>query len=373
MGKVGFIGIRDAGPEGSKENTGNFLHGYAARQIIGDYTDITRLDTSQDSLERWRSEVTHLGFVAATTIPVNREPVFVKNHAAMADFIKALGLPVVVFGLGAQAPLNATVKDAWVNDSTLRLMRVLSEHSQSIAVRGAFTAELLYKYGIKNAEVVGCQSTFFSRRPNFSFPEMTPGALDRILVSITRCRPERALVRQAIARKAGFIGQSSHFEYRLREIEPGIALKDLPEDILALLPKDTETAFTTGEIPFEAYHTWIRDHFRQFYNMPDWFDYIRGRFGVAIGSRFHGNMSAMLSGVPALWVVHDSRTQEFCNHLGLPHVPLSVVRMGLPIEELVDRYLDSSRFNALYPVNYARFHAYLERQGVSHRLQAPLA
>ncbi|GAA5071523.1 polysaccharide pyruvyl transferase family protein [Roseibacterium beibuensis] len=376
MGKIGFVGIRDRGNVGSKENTGNFLHGFAARQIVGGYQEIKRLDTDPATLAKLREEITHLGFVAATTIPVNREPEFTKKHAELADFIEALGLPVVVFGLGAQAPLNATVEDAWVNENTLRLMNVLAAHSQAIAVRGAFTAELLLKYGIGNAEIIGCQSAFLSRRPDFRFPEICKGFADtpwdRTLVSITNISQELEYVVPAMKSGATHIGQSAHFEYQLKEHPPVAALDDLPDETRALLTKGHSNCFAKGSIDFSEYQDWVRKNFQQFYNVPEWLDFIRGRFDLALGTRFHGNMTAMHGGVPALWVVHDSRTQEFCDHLGLPHAQLSTFQNGTPIREIIGEHLDSSRFNAVYPKNYARFYDYLERQGVTHRLAPPL-
>jgi hypothetical protein len=369
---VGFIGIRESGPNGIIENTGNFLHGHAARQIVSDHIDITKLNTSPEYLADLRQRITHLGFVAATTIPVNRDPAFTENHPVMAKFIEALGLPVVVFGLGAQAPLNLPVSQAQVNEKTLRLVKTLSDHSESIAVRGAFTGELLNHYGIKNVDVVGCQSCYFSRRPDFTFPTINLDADPaRTLVSVTKATPDLSIIKEAIAGGSTFIGQSSHFEYLLKNIDLCDSLDDLPEAAMKRLPTDLEGLFRTGKLDFNAYHRWIKAKFHQFYNMPEWFDFIRGNFDLAIGTRFHGNMSAMLSGVPALWLVHDRRTQEFCDLLGLPNASLDKVRKGVPIHELIGEHLDSTQFNKVYPTNYARFYNYLERQGVAHRLGAP--
>jgi hypothetical protein len=58
--------------------------------------------------------------------------------------------------------------------------------------------------------------------------------------------------------------------------------------------------------------------------------------------------------------------------LGLPNTSLEQVRKGVPIRELIAEHLDASRFNSVYPTNYARFYNYLERQGVAHKLAAPL-
>jgi len=229
--------------------------------------------------------------------------------------------------------------------------------------------------GIQNVEVIGCQSTFLSRRPDFKFPEVSSFISDtspeRIVVTMTHLADEANLISEAMAGRATHIGQCAHFEYRLKNIPEGVLLSDLPEDVSQRMTPDHIKMFADGRLDFAEYHKWVMEKFQQFYSMPEWFEFLKGRFDFAIGTRFHGNMAAMLSGIPALWIVHDSRTQEFCDHLGLPNAPLAKIREGVPMRELVAQHLDPSRFNQVYPENYARFHAYLERQGVAHQLAAP--
>lgn len=221
-------------------------------------------------------------------------------------------------------------------------------------------------------EVAGCQSAFLSRRPDFRFPDVPAGIemteWSRILVSITKISQELAYVVPAMNGGATHIGQSAHFEYLLKDVPIGTDFNALPEGVKNLATKGHQNSFAGGALDFGRYHAWVRENFHQFYNMPEWLNFIRGRFDLAFGTRFHGNMSAMHAGVPALWIVHDSRTAEFCELLGLPNAPLDRLKTGTPIRDLVAECLNGDRFNRLYPENYARFLAYLERQGVKHRL-----
>lgn len=375
MSLVGYFGIQQSAFNGSKENTGNFLHGYAARQIIGDGIELGPQHYREDKIKALREKISHVVYVAATTIEVNRVSKYAKNFRAHADFIERLGLPVVVLGMGAQAILGSTVKGSWVDDDTKQLLRVLSAHSETMAVRGAYTADLIYAAGVKNIEVVGCQSTFLSRDPNFQFPEMPADIAaipsDRIAVNITRVDLERNLIKEAMAGNATHIGQSAHLEYLIKDLPEGVAVADLPEEAAKLVAPPYVRLFRDGGVTFADYHKWVRAHFQQFYSMPEWFNYMRGRFDVAIGTRFHGNMSAMHSGIPALWIVHDSRTQEFCDLLGLPHAPMEKITKGMPMRDILAEYFDTTRFRRVYPENYARFYNYLQRQGVPHRLTPP--
>jgi len=67
--------------------------------------------------------------------------------------------PIFMLGVGAQFP-TTSVKRATLPDSTVRLMRLISERCHSIGARGPFTADVLRKYGISNVRVTGCPSLF---------------------------------------------------------------------------------------------------------------------------------------------------------------------------------------------------------------------
>ncbi len=371
--KTAFCGITEKGREGSRENTGNFLHGYAARHIVGDHVNVNIRDTSEESLQKVRDTCSHLAFVAATTIPVNANPDFTNGHVTLADYIEKLGLPTVVFGLGAQAPLNTAIADCKVNPNTVRLLETLSRHSESIAVRGTFTAELCNALGIQNVEVVGCQSCFISLRPDFRFPELGSDLEgSRAIFNFTRHSNEKALLASAMRAGAAHIGQSEHFEYAIKGKPVYEDIADVPEDLLALLPAAQLKLFRSGAVSFAAYHRWINDRFHQFYSMPAWFEFLDQGFDFCVGTRFHGNMASMQRGIPSLWVTHDSRTKEFCDHLGLPQVALADIPADVRIEELVKEKIDTAHFNRKYPENYRRFHEYLRRNGVQNRLASPV-
>ena len=82
-------------------------------------------------------------------------------------FLKKTGLPVVTFGFGCQAALGQSLADAEVDSRSVRLLRVIADLSQSIAVRGAYTADLCRKYGVTNVELIGCQSAYVAGIANW--------------------------------------------------------------------------------------------------------------------------------------------------------------------------------------------------------------
>lgn len=369
-GRIGFIGIPAEGRDGSRGNTGNYVHGYAARHVVGEYVNISPRRLTDAMVEEYRARLTHLAFVTATMLAVDNSPS--EAHEDHADRIERLGLPVVVFGLGSRAPLGQSLAEAVVHPSTQRLLRVIADHTSTIAVRGAFTADLCRKLGIQNVEVIGCQSCFMSCRPDFLAPGLTgPVDLSRCIVNFTRQARESALFEAAMAARASVIGQASFFEEALCQLRPVTRMEDVPDEVGSLIGASLLRMITAKNIPLDAFQDWMRDRFRQFYSVPEWFGFLSQGFDFCIGTRFHGNMASFQAGIATMWVVHDMRTREFCDHLGLPHLSLDLLQSGRPIPGLIERHFDTSTFDRRYPENYARFHAYLQRHGVPHRLASP--
>ncbi|MCZ8152421.1 MAG: polysaccharide pyruvyl transferase family protein [Rhodobacteraceae bacterium] len=371
-GRVGFIGIPSEGRGNPRGNTGNYVHGYAARHILGEHVNISPRKLTDAMVEEYRASLTHLAFVTATTLAVDNS--HIEPHEEHADRIERLGLPVVVFGLGSRAPIGQSLKEVAVHPATVRLLKVLSDHTSTIAVRGAFTADLCRQLGIHNVEVIGCQSCYMSCRPDFRFPALTSAPdLSRSIVNFTRQARESALFEAAMAARATVIGQASFFEEELRKLPPVTAMEDIPEEIRSLISPSLLRMITRRQITLGALQEWTRDGFQQFYTVPDWFAFLARGFDFCIGTRFHGNMASLQAGIPTMWVVHDMRTQEFCDLLGLPNLPLAALQSGKPLARLVETHFDKTAFDRRYPENYARFHAYLERHGVPHRLAPPTA
>src|SRR4249919_2056652 len=131
----------------SVHNTGNYFFEAALARQLRSYDSVTDLEnlpadaeTLVLSMSNFISPATDLGWLAEA----------IENGPAKR---------VVMVGAGAQAPSYSHAVD--VTPGTMRFLSLLSDRSESIGVRGYFTAEVLGKLGIKNVEVVGCHSMFY--------------------------------------------------------------------------------------------------------------------------------------------------------------------------------------------------------------------
>ena len=101
---------------------------------------------------------------------------------------------------------------------------------------------------------------------------------------------------------------------------------------------------------------------RVFFSVGDWVGCM-ATMSVAIGSRFHGNVAALLAGTPALFLVHDMRTRELCELMRLPHI---ILDREIQAEEILERAseLDYEPFAARFEGLAMEWRLFLARNGL---------
>ncbi|HFM2961695.1 TPA: polysaccharide pyruvyl transferase family protein, partial [Escherichia coli] len=80
------------------------------------------------------------------------------------------------------------------------------------------------------------------------------------------------------------------------------------------------------------------------------------------GTRFHVNMASVLSGVPALWLTHDARTQELTEFFNLPSIDLDVIN-SMSLSQ-IKSYINYDRFFKNINQLFNNFNEYLEVNGL---------
>lgn len=361
---IGFVGNPAGLPRDSRDNTGNIIHGFAARTIFANPVNVRTL-VEDANLEDIRARCRVLGYVGATCLNVNKVPPFIEGHVNSADFVEKLDMPVCVFGLGSQARQGQSLAEAEVDPRSVRLLQVLADKSEVVAVRGEFTADLCRKLGVHNVQVVGCQSAYVVGVRNWDRTLKVPQTPRRPVTNLSLGPNETALLRLAMRVKADVIGQGN-------PVEEGIKLGRIDRESFVANTHDgftwpfLERLFKADKLDRGAYFDYVQAHFHKFYTVRDWRDHMR-RYDFCFGTRFHGNMAALLAGVPALWLAHDMRTDELCRHLNLPVMPHDDLKGVRRLSELTER-TDYGAFRAAFPARLAEFRDYLARNGVTDLL-----
>ena len=245
------------------------------------------------------------------------------DFTGYVNFLEQSNLPLTFIGLGAQAD-DFNKKEFDFHPSVLRLIDLIKERCKKVSIRGEFTARVLERFGITNYEITGCPSNFINQAPDF--PEMIARKLqapmrsfithadepwpkkdikkqtERRLVEWTR-NGRAVMVQQAVPRMIDYLRQNNPF-----------AAPEVGPNFEASLAKTLMPGASMDE-----FAEFIAVKMRTYYSVEQWLE-DSSRFDFSIGLRLHGNMAAWQSGTPALWITHDSRTQELSDTMGLPNI-----------------------------------------------------
>ena len=232
----------------------------------------------------------------------------------LIPILECTDMHFTLVGLGAQAALDETPKDvvSKLSEKQKYFFKLVSERAVTIGVRGEFTAECLGVLGIHNVEVIGCPS-YYQYEGNY--PILPNPKLDKVLYTAQNGKDKI----YKIAEKAN--------------------AQLICQDFL-----DTQC----NQVIFFDYEKWNQ--------------YIRqGEYSFAFGSRFHGNMMALRNGVPTLWIVHDWRTLELVQYLGLPYINYYDPKFQKIkyVEELLE-YCDYSKVYAKYPQLLEKYNKFMK-------------
>lgn len=343
-------------------NTGNLFIGYSVhKQLEYDKKKSTTLpvkaEVSAMDLEAIGSDYDCIVVSASN---------FVNSYAdwsLYADLLERTNLPCVVIGLGSQIDIDYST-NIKLKDGTFRFLKILSERSHSIGVRGQFTAEYLQKIGIRNVEVIGCPSFFYNMNPSL---KVTKKVFSKITKIAFNSDPTIYNSKENYPKLKDFY--ETMFEYNSRyivqnEISLAIMARKNRVEITDDVVKEALNFFSWNKNDLK-YLNFIKQNIDIFFGIPEWESWIKS-FDFSIGPRFHGNMIALQNDVPALILVHDGRTRELCEFLKLPHVFLRDLGT-INIEKLYES-LDLGEMESIYSNRFSNYANFLTRNGLQHKL-----
>ncbi|MGH8955800.1 MAG: polysaccharide pyruvyl transferase family protein [Microbacterium sp.] len=340
------------------ENAGNMIHGNAPFELFPEavfYKDPRFGPGRRNFVEYVNNECSHLVVTVANFLKLNDEDG--SRYKRFQDYLSSFTVPIVIFGLGAQAPTQEL--DGTMPVEAIELMKFLGDRSEAVGVRGGFTADMFEEFaGVTNTFVTGCPS-FFSRPQAFSLlaEAIRDGREGRTAYNGTTYHDplENRMLVRAIQEDSHLIEPVNKFATTYAyELQRGT--KDLPLPWFLKRPVKEE-ALSVPQL--ERYYT---SRFNLFRDPDSWYAFNSQSVGFSYGTRFHVNMASLLSGVPAVWITHDSRTEELTNVLRLPALPKELV-VDMSSEEIRGLMDYQPMFDAL-PELFEQFNSYLQIHGL---------
>lgn len=350
------VGARDSFPDlygAIGRNTGNYMFTEAMfRQLQG---QVEPIGFGFDP-EVVNSEFDAVVIPAANWLNESSDWTF------LVEKIERLTVPVIMIGVGLQVS-NESSAEVRVHESALRLVRAVAERSTSISTRGDFTSDWLRKQGFREFVTTGCPSTYMKQ------VALSDGDGDGLVLQSTRYGATRSfaaanglneqLFRLAAQHDIDMLYQSEPEELEALLLAAGAASLDkLADGLLA------DTYGLKSDADARAY---VARHGQAFVELDSWSRWIATKSGQ-FGTRLHGAILALNSGVPAVLAPHDSRTAEVARYAHIPtfnfdreqEITLSIVEEAILNAETADYY-------ATRRVNQAVYQDFLRANGLSPR------
>lgn len=302
------------------------------------------------------------------------------------DLFKKIRIPIVLFGVGLQAPLGGTVE---FEREEAEILRYIHERCACSSVRGDSTAEALGRLGITNAVVTGCPTIYWSRKPHlqvrqpdersagFTYRQglySSDGAVYRAQfkaietvrnafgsVRVLLQGEEVALQHYLQARRWG-----AEFKTRVAPI-PGLALQRIERRAQDAGQLRAEIHRALDPFSSPAFVDWFMNNTFFSYDIAEYLAEYQAH-GMVIGCRLHSNLLALAHETPTYYLTYDQRTQELVELFAVPHSPL------LDFDEGVDLFSqDWGAFERKYAHYYREMLRFLEANNLAHRLAQPAA
>jgi hypothetical protein len=276
--------------------------------------------------------------------------------------------PVVAIGVGAQAPVFGPLR---LSEGSTAFWRLVGEKSTSLGVRGAWTAEVLAAIGVRNTRVIGCPSLYRAGRPLAGVAPVPAAArtgltLNRMLAgAYTQDAAHTRAVQQGLLRAAAAWPVARL--YAQGEREEMLLARGHAERRTDRLAAVLAAWGMAGEAPVAQL---FERHLAAHMDVEAWAEDLAREVDVVLGLRLHGNILALQQGQPALMLVADARMREMAQAFRMPAVEVSDLDPArVSLSALVEG-LDFAGFAAAQRAGLLAYRAFLEENGIAHRLPA---
>lgn len=279
-------------------------------------------------------------------------PEYAEGMRNYAEMFAKIRIPIYVIACGVQANSYddlPRIIDAIGADASLFIKSVYKTGGE-FALRGYFTKEFFDHLGFSSAVVTGCPS-LFQLGPEFQVPmdkvehsQIKPvfNGFPTSVSQLLKAYPESV-----------FIDQCDYFQL----IYNPDFLKHV--DYQFELMFENNYGVTSAQLMAEGRLQMIAD-------MNDWWQYLRhGNFNYSFGSRIHGTIMALLSGMPATILTIDSRTREMAEFFDLPMCPHNTNDV-ISHEKFLELYdqADYTAFNHSFHQKFDAYERFLSEHGI---------
>lgn len=316
-------------------NTGNSYITYSVIKIlygqfkpVDDIKNLWFYQPNQKDIDRINSEYSKVILILQDNLRLFDSYFNHQIYEGLADFFKKIKIPIVVFSLGSNF-FDGKYKDLHnrVSKDLINMLRVLSDKTSSFGVRGNYTLEVLNNLKITNAKVIGCPSYFETGR-------------DRIIHKKNNSSDLKIVA-------GGYFENNltKDIHYILQDEKLFIKAIKFPTE--RILPSDFEGFDPNNShyrVLLEAY---IDKRVSVFSDIDKWKEFDKN-FDFYIGTRVHGAIAAINSGLPAIITNKDGRAEEMSNLFGIDWRDIDLNASPRELYQSINVDKMNNSYNGLY-------------------------
>lgn len=318
---------------------------------------VSEIDTEENEIVFYQSGMTHdYVNVSFDIIVAPMANIFaVENYKLMdrvAESFEKYRIPIYVIACGVQAESYDKLDELIqvIRKPSERLIRAVYQSGGEFALRGNFTKEFFNRLGFNSAVVTGCPSLYQLGR---DLPQ----------------RIEQNSKRRQAPFRPVFNGQLHHYDNLMRKYPNSVFMDQGHYYRILNNPESIPDKYSI-KLLFMLYKAipWqvLEGRVALFPDMDLWYSYLHNEgFTFSFGERIHGNIMALLAGVPAMVYACDSRTKEMAEFF---EIPIYTGKNAPDNLERVYQEADYSGFVSSFGRKYDAFESFLVGHGIVKRM-----
>ncbi len=328
-------------------NIGNLLYlSSIARTILTDGTVIDYVN-----LKRQRIDDEYIEYVNENydifLIPL-ANAFKLKGHdelTIISRFVKKLKIPCCIIGVGIQQMLfsDESFYDYYkYNDEAKEMLSAVLEKSPIIGVRGEYSADYLKTLGFipeKDYTVIGCPSLF-------TYGENLPKTK---IIYLTRFSKIAFNSKSEWEQQEFYTDFIDYLKMNMNRFENTVYVQQRIDDIRMIYLDTLKQNLKKNK--FYDVSKAI-----SFTNANSWIEYLKNSVDFSFGSRIHGNVAAILGGVPSVTVPFDKRVYELADYHNIPMIDYKSINEDLNLYDV----FNNADFSSIQRGHKERFVHYID-------------
>ncbi|MBQ3136352.1 MAG: polysaccharide pyruvyl transferase family protein [Clostridia bacterium] len=331
-------------------NIGNWLYQYSLfralmidENTVIDIFNPTKQTVDEEFIEKVNSDYDVFVLPLANAFKLS----FINEMKSLTKLLNGLKIPCVVPGVGIQAKngVNFSEKYEYIDESK-EFIKAILKKSNMIGVRGEATGEFFKSLGFKEEKdftVIGCPSLYTF---GMHLPEVKPLSYSENSKLLFSSKVEHENKNIAAVLKS-FTEQHPNYCYAPQRLQ----------DMLTCF-YGNDYRIKSNKKPKERFFD--PDKAVIFTSPTQWINFTRENIDFSVGTRIHGNVAAVLGGVPSFIMATDQRVSELAGYHNIACVPVTSVTPETKLTDIMEKY-DFSLVHKGHRERFNHFVDFLEK------------